>query len=746
MKALALTTRFREGAFEGDACLLVYDVTDLSGSSIGDDVRDVLERRPNTPRIFVLAPFLTEVEVEAAVSEGSALRRAGAVSKAATVEVSLLGMRFEGDQACVMSRSFILVDDEPVRGEWRKLPDGLREGWLFSLFDEYGGLVDAPIGVHFSKASGKHSIKFLRTSSVLLTTAACGVMAFFGLGAMRHLEPRRIFVDTAPLLSLAFAMQRIAMAQGFWKQMPPAKSFSSYGGVGRLPRLAKSDLVLVSASTSGGLAARLIGLGVAEDMLITLYLLKSADDMNTKGRVLCDLTYRPPRTFGYPPIDNHSAESCELCKRGYVLAELEGDQFLLEKRAVKRLRIGAASQTIEARKAIETLARTGAISVRLHRQDTRRTDIDVDLQAGLVPGGYLEAPFTRLLMRFTPTPLHFVIAIGLTTAEARAYCAQAGLAAVIQSTQFVGGDQVGQLVAKACTNALVIIGHLCDHAVLRGINAQLRPKVDGGCVAYVSALTIADSARNLTDLRIFLSYGEQGAETFTFRSALEFMLPWTGEQPSPWAQELQLWQKLANDGEISAPMDRRLTWLTKTSSASNELFLPGVRAELAIAPDFVLLDASKSIQAISQADVYAVVCNALATARCDNQGLEAKVQRARPTPVWGQTVYGQCVLCPSNFRDFNDAVLRAALLRAAGIQELNYSVDEVCSEEMLDVIRADISSWSQGRGDALPEFLLSMACGRLRLMRRHVEQLKSDINAAVLPEYLKALALSISLP
>lgn len=746
MKALALTTRYREGAFEGDACLLVYDVTSISGSDIGDDMRDVLERRPNTPRIFVLAPFLTEAEVEDAIKEGSALRRAGAVVKTRIVEVSLLSLHPDpdADKAYVMRKSFSLVNDIAIGGEWQKLPASLQEGWLFSLFDENGGLVDAPIGVHFSKASGKHASKFLRTSSVLLTSAACGVLAFFGLAAARKVEPRRIFVDTAPLLSLTFAMQRVAIVRGFWKQMPPAKSFSSYGGVGKLPRLAKSDLILVSASTSGGLAARLIELGVAEDMLLTLYLLKSSDDMKTSGHVLCDLTYGPARTFGYPLIDNHPADSCDLCRRGYVLAELEGDQFLLEKRAVKRLRIGAASQTSSARKAIETLARTDAISVRLHRRDTRRTDIDVDVKKGLARGGYLEEPFSRLLVRFTPTPLDFVIAVNLTVADAKAYCAGAGLVSSISSAQFVGGDQVGQLEAKVHANALVIIGHLCDHAFLRGINAQLRTKVDGGCVSYISALTIADSARNLADLRIFLSYGEHGPETFTFRSALEFMLPWTGEQPSSWAQELHLLQKLEMEQKLPAELEIRLSWLTETASASKELFLRGVKTDLAIAPDFVLLDTKNNINAITQADIYAVVCNALATARCDNQGLEMRVQRENSKPVWGQTVYSQCVLCPSNFRDFNDAVIRAALLRAANIQELNYAVDETCSEEVRDVIRADINSWEQGRADALPEFLLSMACGRLRLIRGHIDQVKSDIKGSRLPDHLKVLAQSIA--
>lgn len=111
-----------------------------------------------------------------------------------------------------------------------------------------------------------------------------------------------------------------------------------------------------------------MGLGVSSDMLLTLYLLQSAGELETKGRILCDLTYRPTRTFGYPRIDNHAEKSCELCKLGYVLAELEGDQFLLEKRAVKRLRVGAASQSPQARITLEKLARTGAISVRLHQR------------------------------------------------------------------------------------------------------------------------------------------------------------------------------------------------------------------------------------------------------------------------------------------------------------------------------------------------------------------------------------------
>jgi hypothetical protein len=741
MQALQLTTRFRRGQFEGDACLLVYDLPSLNGSTIGDDVRDVLERRPNTPQIFILAPFLDFEGVETAILEGTALWRAGAIGEDAPVQVLLIGLLGGDAERSVMTKSYCLVNGVPLISGWSRLPDSLREGWLFTLFDSSGGMVEAPVGVHFAKASKKHASKFLRSSNVLLSAAACGTLAFFALAVVHSMEPRRIFVDTAPLLSLAFAMHRIASRLGIWKSCPPARSFSSYGGLNSLPRMARSDLVLLSASTSGGLASRLIAQAVSEDMLLTVYFLQSTEALATGGHVLCDLTYRVERTFGYPIVHSFAAAECEMCHRGYVVAELEGDQFLLEKRAIKRLRITSKSQKEDARRTLEAITRTSSISVRLHRKDTRRTDIEIDVSNIISSEGYLQADFSRLLTRFTPMPLHFLVAVGLKAEVALEFCVQAGLDTT--SVVAVESENLGSLVARSGANALVLIGHLCDHAQLRGINAQLRPKVGGGCVSYIAALTVADSLRNREDLRIFLSFGKLGPDTFTFRSALELLLPWTGEQPLPWIQELEHWESLDAANKLPEKFRERMEWLRATSSATSNLFLAGLNAELAIAPDFIFLGTGDDIGEISQADIYAVVCNVVATARANDEGLSEKTARGATKPHWAQTIYAQCVLCPSNFRDFNDAILRAAILRAASPQELNYSVDERCSEEMRDVIQADVLAWEDGKGDSLPEFLLSLACGRLRLMSVHLEQLKAQIQATGLPEHLLVLAKSI---
>jgi hypothetical protein len=738
MRAFSLTTRFREDTFEGEACLLVYDVPSLSGSVIGDDIRDVLDRRPNTPRIFVLAPFLPLSEVTAALKAGVAVQRASAVPSAGELAALSLSVNAQGKTE-VLSRTYTVRDGEVVEGDARLLSGELHQGWLFDLFDSNRGRVDAPLGVHFGKASEKHSEKFLRTSSVLLSTAACAVVGFFALGTIRAQEPRRIFVDTAPLLSVAFAMQRIAAALDLWVGMPSAKSFSSYGGIDKLPSLGRDDLVLISASTSGGLARRLSGMEVDESALLTLFLLKSSAEMASPGHVLCDLTYVSGRTFGYPLVKNHSAGTCELCKRGYVLAELEGDQFLLERRGVKRLRIAEASQPRDAREAAELLARQKVLSVRLHKQDTRRTDVALDVQALLQQNNQVASDFRRLLQRFTPAPVKFIVLVGFSYDAFSEIVKQAGMEEICRSAKVVLADAVGQLDPIEGANALVVVDFLSDHALLRGINAQLRSKVLGGCVAYLSAVTIADSSRNLADLRIFLSYGERGPDTFTYRSALSFMLPWSGERPSSWAEELQLLQQISFEGSLPKALDERRICLEEASSMSEGLFLPGLKGPLTIARDFVFLNTEHNIEDISQADVYAIVSNLLATARCDNKGLTEPVRRDSPPLTWTQSVYGQVLLCPSNFRDFNDAVLRASMLRAANPAELNYSLDEQCSAEVLDVLLADIDAWDHHRGDALPEFLLSLACGRLRIARQHMERLMFKLTHAALPDHLNTL-------
>ena len=157
---------------------------------------------------------------------------------------------------------------------------------------------------------------------------------------------------------------------------------------------------------------------------------------------------------------------------------------------------------------------------------------------------------------------------------------------------------------------------------------------------------------------------------------------------------------------------------------------------MAIAADFVYLDTGGNIGAISPADVFAVVSNLLATARCDNVGLATPAGKLPGGVVKNQSVYGQILvnptaLCPRNLRDYNDSILRAALLRAAHQQELNYAVDERCSLEVLAVFVAEVDAWNSGHGNSTPEVVMSLACGRLKLWPEHLERFVKHCRATI---------------
>jgi hypothetical protein len=737
MRALALSTRYREGAFEGDACLLVYDETELSAAMVSSDVRDVLNARPNTWKIYVVAPFLDEATVVRAALEGSAFERAAGkigvlVGRPATTEPLTLQFLHRNEVDGEMSAS------GPANDE-------LIQGWLFSLFDQSRALVDAPGGVHFGKGSGKHARHFLRASSVLLSSAACGVVGLATLARLRAEEPRRIFVDTAPLVAVAQAMQRIARNLGQWAFAQPVVSFSSYGGIDRAPTMGYGDVALVSASTSGSLADRLIDMGIAADNVATLFLLMDPLKPPARGKVVCDLTAAPSRTFGYRPIESYLPETCPSCARGDILAELAGDQFLLEKRAIKRLRVSAASQKKDARAFFERHARTGQVQIQPYAADATANLVKFDIDR-LTQDEAVSQAAVRLLRRFTPSPLHAVVLVDIQEGTARRLFELADMRHEFDTALRIGREELESLAPVDRGSMLVLAGCLNDHGRMRGINATMRTKAPQGNVAYLSVITLADSPRNLGDLRMFLSYGQHGGETFIVRSAYDLMLPWQRESVTAWDAEFELLQRMASDGALEPELATRLGRLESMSCESDGLLIPGAAGDLAIAADFVYLGTDTNLEAISQADVLAVVSNLLATVRCNDAALPATNAKPSGDDVqWNQTLYGQVVLAPAtlcarNMRDYNDSILRAAFLRMAFKQELDYSMDEHISQEVLDVIMTEVSGWSSGRGNALPEWLLSLACDRLRLHSFHTPRLLDAVREAKLPTWLVQLA------
>jgi hypothetical protein len=199
-------------------------------------------------------------------------------------------------------------------------------------------------------------------------------------------------------------------------------------------------------------------------------------------------------------------------------------------------------------------AQTGSLVVSLYKAKGRSTGIQINAERLLNCDLNLRSDFIRMLRRFTPTPLNYIVLVNLSGQGFVDLVEDAGLNDAVKNAKVVGTvDTVDgtQQTLEPVQNgtALFVFGCLANHAHAREINARMRTVVPGGSVAYISAITVAESPKALAELEMFLSYGERGKDTFTYRSALQYMLPALRVQETAWAAEYELlsrmkWKKI----------------------------------------------------------------------------------------------------------------------------------------------------------------------------------------------------------
>lgn len=742
-QGLWLHTRYRESQYDGEACLLVYDVDSFDDALVGGDVKQVFEHRAGTANIFIAAPFLSNVICHEALKTGVALRRASAYMSAKSGRMYLLEVQITtGTQAVSITTSMLHWDEATEQVQFdnpRPLDPALREGWLFHLFDSNEGLVVAPPGVHFRKSSNKHTDKFLRAANTLTSSNACGLLAMFALAALAPRSPKRILVDTAPLLSLAYAMMRVAKVHGIWETDVPTRSFSSYGGQSKMRRLSVNDVILISATTSGSLAESLKVQQANEDSIVTLFFLCSKGSTRPRN-VLCDLTVTAERGFGYQLVENYPALGCSLCDSEFILAELEGDQFLLQQRQHRLLKFVRTTQADDARSTLTELYGVKATEVVLRPDTTRPSSVEIN-EAQLLACEAIRKDLIRHLRRYVPQPLALVVRVRITEDQLTSLIADAGIGAAVSAASIIDWpDLASHAVLAEGQGVLVVFGCLSSHTVARQINASLRSKVNNGNVAYVSALTLAEMPEQYLDLKMFLGFGERGPDTFTYRDARKLALPVRSADKNPWAEELDLLNDLASHGIDE--LEARREVLSREATARDGIFWPGLNGPLAIQRDFVYLDTRIGTRNIAQADVFAVVSNLFAADRSGSNDLAKKPQGNNAVPLT-QSVYGHVLLTPEAFMTFNDSVLKASLLRAARKSDLMYEVDASYSKRMSEIVLAELAGWRVGTGDALPEMLLALATKRLRLRDTERVAIRTKTLAAGLPPHITALAQAI---
>ena len=155
-----------------------------------------------------------------------------------------------------------------------------RDG-LAQLVDDRGAFQEAPPGHIFKHPSGRATRQFLMASELLRNEVDTYFVAMaICVSAWSRLKyTSTLHIDTMGIYPIARAVEDIVSCCGGHEQGWEIDSFHSHDGVlGLHTVLTEADAVLVSASTSGSMVAKLHNDGVPEDALITLL------DMSNKDR------------------------------------------------------------------------------------------------------------------------------------------------------------------------------------------------------------------------------------------------------------------------------------------------------------------------------------------------------------------------------------------------------------------------------------------------------------------------------
>ncbi len=728
--------------------LLVYESAHLSEGAISQDVRDVIERFPFTGEISIAAPNAQPSEVLNLVANGTGFQRTLLPGARQSVRLSILD--FDSTRNILTRRLVSHNDGLDVGSE---LPEDVRYAWLFDLFHRHHCLVSAPEGIHFGKTSGKHSNLFLRAANSIVGTLECSLLSFFLLPFAGRLNPVKIYVDTGPLVAVGMALAAQCKRRNLWIEEPSVESFSSYDGLEKLSQAPSNHLILISASTSGGLESSLIERTNAADRIATIFYLQALQQHQGAGYRLCDLLENENSFYGYSAIETYAnMHDCKWCKAGVPVAEFEGDQFLLQKRKTQLINISYHPYD-QTKCAMKTLA------YEFFKLTKSRDVISVSLTAG-GHDGYRDVriqtkPFIDLLLstcqEFNNSlkrlsiqfPIDYLVSDDFS---ASTLCSLEAFGDV-EVTEFgvhSSRDSVQRLATKNCGSVLVPFGLLVSMHEPRKINEILRTIVPDGNVRYVAGATIVETPEQFRQLAAALQTGAKGLNNFNLEPGYVVLLRKRFERVTTWEKEKDLLSKIVEaDEELhnETPVEilERLSYLRQTGQSADQLFWKAQnQSSLRLQNNFVFLPVDYSE---SQADVYAVVSNLLSAAIQLNRNPQDRFSTDISRKSIRDSVYAESLIDPNNLLKFNDAILRASLLRAANSAELNYSGDLELSSVITSLVMHEITEWHFSRGQALMEFLISLATRHLLLCAQHVRQISEAIRKdCFLPQYVKRVA------
>ena len=607
------------------------------------------------------------------------------------------------------------VDREWLRDEGRTqhitLEEIYRQG-ATSIFRENGGFVEPNASYHFANPSGRHTDRFMRLSNILVRNVE---IAFLAVAAMRHVPPKatQAYIDTPSLYAVTSAINEQ------WRSLSPlrpplmADNFRSYEGIEKHEfEDFDNSVVLISASSSGGLASRLGALGFeAESIVHVLYLGPKNPNLKIAVDLCRDATENP---LGYTDDrELYEAGECRMCDRGSKFVPLLGDQFDIRGPQPEPLVMRQPHAPKTLAPTMSRLSGSGTFGI-----STGDRQYQADAGALLAASGFLER-LEFISRSYVPGSAEYCV---IPDDASRSFAEMVITVGGAKSKIITRSELDGALAADTGSSAPVLVCAPVIGAgrVLLEVSRDLRQLRKYAPIVYIVGVSKPASEFRRETLRRNLIQSHHPAP-HALHVVEEIVLPGP-PTPNPWQEELRflgdtrdIWPE-----EIRAVLAaRHERLLIATQPLRDELFLPNATGhDLRLQPGFAFWP---TLYPNSQADVFFTMSAILQHLRDAPEAKRLEVLRSN----WLQ----QTLISPENFGRFNDGVIQSSILRGALAAELDYRDDAAISSDMGRIIRRIVEASSHPRGEAAAEFLLALATGRLRLRQADLDQIAGKLDA-----------------
>lgn len=686
---------------------ICYNRCDLSPSNVYADVDSALKSEPNLPDCVYIFGDSSQFRAFQAAWASDSSQRTTMLKRGEKQRIDFVHQYvFNEWQRPV----FISHTLGAARETFQFSPHDLLERGVFSLLEKNNAIHRAPSGHIFKHPSGTKNRVFIQARDI-----ASGEAELFVVGyciAQRNSQrlriAKKIFIDTMGIY--AFVKNALSLCGGDAE----IQSFHSYDELEKLNPPSIPYFCVVSASTSGRMAAKMKERWFSEDCILTLV------DVKKNGRDGDVLVSLNAMGLSLP----------ELNEKEGTLIEIIGENFSSKARPPRAVVIGVK----HAPETLDTIHEHFGFNIpplNSRMEGGRSKLIQLDPRPVLDNPEFKEWLDDEINWRF-PLVTNLVIH---ASDESSLRLAQE---IVIKLREKIESEKPIQLVASEnllttdCTNVrgVVVVSAVSrDGGVLREISRDLRTRVLSNVPRqYVTPIGIPQSAGSWKQLEIFLTRNPTD-RFYGFSNWLNMPIGDDTEQ-SFWSHLTLMGSQAqtltVDELHVGVDLDpsivtQSVDLATTEIEAAQQTLLRSPRGEpLKLSEGFLFFKKDSEIagryEEVSQSAVYLTLSAVLQYAR----------EHENPNLRLCPNGYESVVLGPECFLRFNDSILQACLLRASLPSELDYSASPELSRLMREFLSKVFVRCNEEYGDAALEFAAAIAIGRLRLATKDMNELLEE--------------------